>query len=140
MPHFAKKCNFLSPKILKSKSTFSSIFNFTNFFAFNWMKSFVIEKQKRKKTCQIVLVKFFNFSLKIWVLFCIADVENVVFRQNEEFLVKTKQRFGFSDQKYISWVGGSSPNIGSLEFGYFSWTVNIRLFHQQITVKGQWFR
>ena len=31
MPHFAKKCNSLFSKILKSKFTFLSVFNFTNF-------------------------------------------------------------------------------------------------------------
>ena len=59
------------------------------------MKSFVIKKQKREKTCQIVMVK-------ILILFCISDIENVVFRQNEGFLVEIKHIFGFSDQKYIS--------------------------------------
>ena len=93
------------------------------------MKSFVREEKK--------LVKWWwwNFS----IFHCISDIENVVFRQNEGFLVKTKHRFGFSDQKYISWGGGSSPDIGSLEFSYFWWTVNIRLVLQKITVKGQLF-
>ena len=62
MPHFAKKCNFLSPKILKSKSTFSSIFNFTIFINFSWMKSFVIEKKKRKKNSSGCDCQFFQIS------------------------------------------------------------------------------
>ena len=106
---FCLKYNFSSSKILKSKFTFSSVFNFTIFFAFNWVKSFVTEEKK------LVKLWWWNFS----IFHCISDMENVVFRQNEGFLVKTKHRFGFRDQKHIIWVRGSSPDVGSLEFGCF---------------------
>ena len=94
------------------------------------MKSFVTEEKK------LVKLWWWNFS----IFNCISHIENVVFRQNEGLLVKTTHRFGFSDQKYTIWVRVSSPDIGSLEFSYFWWTVNIRLVLQKITVKGLWFR
>ena len=93
------------------------------------MKSFVTEMKK------LVKLWWWNFS----IFHCISHIENVVFRQNEGFLVKTKHRFGFSDQKYISWVRGSRPDVGSLEFGYFWWTSNIRLFFEKNAVGGYWF-
>ena len=48
-------------------------------------------------------------------------MENVVFRQNEGFLVKTKHRFGFSDQKDIQCLKKQKKQspVYDMKWGHF---------------------
>ena len=50
---FCQKCSFSFSKILKSKFTFSSTFNFTIFFAITRVKLFVIKGKKIKKLVKL---------------------------------------------------------------------------------------